>query len=100
MALILVTGASTGLGLAAATTLAGEGRDVVLHARNPDRLADQPVLKHVYDVVYGDLSDLDETVRVAEEANRIGRLRCRHPQRWCDARPQVLLPSTRSRRSR
>lgn len=73
MALILVTGASTGLGLAAATTLAGEGHDVVLHARNPDRLADQPVLEHVYDVVYGDLSDLDETVRVAEEANSIGR---------------------------
>jgi NADP-dependent 3-hydroxy acid dehydrogenase YdfG len=48
------------------------GHDVVLHARNADRLTDQPVLEHVYDVVYGDLSNLDETVRVAEEANRIG----------------------------
>jgi NADP-dependent 3-hydroxy acid dehydrogenase YdfG len=41
MALILVTGASTGLGLATVTTLAGEGHDVVLHARHAERLVDK-----------------------------------------------------------
>ena len=73
MALILVTGASAGLGLATVATLAGEGHDVVLHARNAGRLVNRSILGQVYDVVYGDLSDLDETVRIAEEANRIGR---------------------------
>ena len=38
MALILVTGASTGLGLACATALAGRGHAVVLHARNAERM--------------------------------------------------------------
>jgi NADP-dependent 3-hydroxy acid dehydrogenase YdfG len=36
----LVTGASTGLGLATAETLARAGHDVVLHERNPDRITD------------------------------------------------------------
>ena len=37
MALVLVTGASTGLGLATVRQLADAGHDVVLHARNPGR---------------------------------------------------------------
>ena len=38
MALILVTGASTGLGLAAAMELAHDGHEVVVHARTPDQV--------------------------------------------------------------
>jgi NAD(P)-dependent dehydrogenase (short-subunit alcohol dehydrogenase family) len=70
MSLILITGASTGLGLATAETLAGSGHDVVAHVRN--RRSSLPSAK-VRDVVYGDLTDLDETVAVAEQAERVGR---------------------------
>lgn len=72
MALILVTGASTGLGLASATTLADQGHDVVLHARSAERLGDHSVLAQMHAVVYGDLSSLEATVEVAEGAKEIG----------------------------
>ena len=72
MALVLVTGASTGLGLASATNLADEGHQVVLHARRVERMRDQAVLTRMYDVIYGDLSSLEATVTVAERANEIG----------------------------
>jgi NAD(P)-dependent dehydrogenase (short-subunit alcohol dehydrogenase family) len=73
VALILVTGSSAGLGLATATTLADLGHDIVLHARNPQRVPDQPALGRMREIVYGDLSDLDETVQLAQQANAIGR---------------------------
>lgn len=38
MVLILVTGASSGLGYTTATALAEEGHDVVVHARTPARV--------------------------------------------------------------
>ena len=72
MALILVTGASGGLGLASATSLADLGHDVVLHARSAERLRDRALLARMHDVVFGDLSSLDATVRVAERANENG----------------------------
>ena len=72
MALILVTGASAGLGLASATTLADQGHDVVLHARSAGRMRGHPVLARMHGVVYGDLSSLDATIQVAEGANEIG----------------------------
>lgn len=40
MARVLVTGSTTGLGLAAAQSLLADRHDVVLHARNPERAAD------------------------------------------------------------
>jgi NAD(P)-dependent dehydrogenase (short-subunit alcohol dehydrogenase family) len=70
--LILVTGASTGLGLATATALAAAGHDVVLHARNPNRIDDTSVLGTMREVVYGDLSSLNETLQVADQVNAIG----------------------------
>jgi NAD(P)-dependent dehydrogenase (short-subunit alcohol dehydrogenase family) len=69
MALILVTGASAGLGLANVAALTDAGHDVVLHARNRDRVVDQSVRE----VLYGDLARLDETVSLARQANEIGR---------------------------
>jgi NAD(P)-dependent dehydrogenase (short-subunit alcohol dehydrogenase family) len=73
MALVLVTGASTGLGLATARTLAEAGHQVVLHARNRGRIEDPAVLDATHAVITGDLADHAETVSVAEQANRIGR---------------------------
>ncbi|MGO4385103.1 SDR family NAD(P)-dependent oxidoreductase [Specibacter sp. RAF43] len=70
MSLILVTGASGGLGLAAATALADAGHDVVLHARNASRVRDSSRMR---EVLYADLADLKETVALAQRANRIGR---------------------------
>ena len=66
MALILVTGASAGLGLATVTSLAEAGHDVVLHARRPGRIADPALGDAMRAVVYGDLGDLGETVRLAQ----------------------------------
>src|SRR5690349_16167327 len=72
MALILVTGASAGLGLASATTLVEQGHQVVLHARSEERLHNQTLVARMHDVVYGDLSSLHATVQIAERVNAIG----------------------------
>lgn len=64
MSRVLVTGASTGIGLAAVHELLGLGHEVLAHARNGDRpLPDgaEPVL-----------GDLSETARLPELAARVG----------------------------
>ncbi|WP_129287463.1 SDR family NAD(P)-dependent oxidoreductase [Streptomyces sp. GZWMJZ-114] len=73
MSLILVTGASTGLGLATASQLADRGHDVVLHARSPARLEGLDVIDRMRGVVLGDLARPKETASVAEQANAFGR---------------------------
>lgn len=73
MSRILVTGASSGLGLLTATTLADAGHEVVLHARNAARIDDPAVLQRMLDVVYGDLARPEEARQVAEQAQRVGR---------------------------
>jgi NAD(P)-dependent dehydrogenase (short-subunit alcohol dehydrogenase family) len=70
VALILITGASTGLGEAAARTLADEGHDVVVHTRSKDRVPD---IGSLHGAVHGDLSRMDETLSVAEQADAFGR---------------------------
>jgi len=74
MAKIFITGSADGLGQLAAKSLADQGHQVVLHARNPERgrYAQQkvPGAEHV---LLGDLSDIDETKNVADEANALGR---------------------------
>jgi NAD(P)-dependent dehydrogenase (short-subunit alcohol dehydrogenase family) len=72
MALILVTGASAGLGLAAAIELAGDGHHVVVHARTPDRVPRDDTARWRGSVI-GDLSDLEATRDVARQANEFGR---------------------------
>ena len=73
MSLVLVTGASTGLGLATVNALLDGGHDLVLHARSVGRVEDAAVLDRVVGTAYGDLSDLDATVALARELDGFGR---------------------------
>ena len=72
MALILVTGASAGLGLAAAMELADRGHDVVVHRRTPDGVPRGDGAQWRGSVI-GDLSGLEATRDVARQANGFGR---------------------------
>jgi NAD(P)-dependent dehydrogenase (short-subunit alcohol dehydrogenase family) len=73
MALILVTGASSGLGRNTAEALADDGHDVVVHVRNAARVADAGETARWKGVVTGDLADLDEIRGVARQADGLGR---------------------------
>ncbi|MFV0257976.1 MAG: SDR family NAD(P)-dependent oxidoreductase [Acidimicrobiales bacterium] len=73
MALVLGTGASTGLGLATASELIDHGHDVVLHVRNPDRLRGLDLAERARGVVTGDLAHPKQTADVAEQASGFGR---------------------------
>jgi NAD(P)-dependent dehydrogenase (short-subunit alcohol dehydrogenase family) len=74
MARVLITGSTDGLGLMAASMLAGAGHAVTLHARSEVRAADAraalPAAEHA---IVGDLSSIDGTTQVAEQANALGR---------------------------
>ena len=74
MARILITGSADGLGQLSAQSLADQGHQVVLHARNAERgrYAQQNVPRAEH-IIAGDLSDINETKRVADEANALGR---------------------------
>ncbi|WP_145942945.1 SDR family NAD(P)-dependent oxidoreductase [Corynebacterium glyciniphilum] len=72
MARIFVTGASLGLGLRTATSLAEGGHEVVLHARSADRIGGPTVLQQMHGHVYGDLADLEQVRSVAGQADRYG----------------------------
>ncbi|MFB9315490.1 SDR family NAD(P)-dependent oxidoreductase [Nocardioides plantarum] len=72
MSLVLVTGASTGLGLATARALLDDGHEVVLHARRLERVEDADVLDRVTSAVEADLADLDAVVRLADDLNETG----------------------------
>lgn len=68
---ILVTGAATGLGLAAARELIAAGHRVVVHARTPDRLP--PDLRGAAaDAVFADLASLDQTTKLVDRVNGAG----------------------------
>ncbi|MGP3916904.1 SDR family NAD(P)-dependent oxidoreductase [Nonomuraea sp. 10N515B] len=73
MALILVTGASSGLGHNTANALADDGHDVVIHVRNQARLTDADDTSRWKGVVIGDLAELDEIRGAARQASRFGR---------------------------
>jgi NAD(P)-dependent dehydrogenase (short-subunit alcohol dehydrogenase family) len=75
MARVVITGSADGLGRLAADSLLAQGHEVVLHARNRDRLAAaSDLLDRGAAAVVGDLSDLDETRHVADQVNRLGRM--------------------------
>ena len=72
MALVLVTGTSSGLGYGAAKALADSGHDVVIHLRTPTRQAGAHDRRWA-GVISGDLSQLDEVRSVAAQAASYGR---------------------------
>jgi NAD(P)-dependent dehydrogenase (short-subunit alcohol dehydrogenase family) len=75
MTRVFITGSADGLGRAAAQTLLEQGHDVVVHARNTDRLAAvRDLLDRGAAAVVGDLSDLEETRGVADQVNRLGQM--------------------------
>jgi NAD(P)-dependent dehydrogenase (short-subunit alcohol dehydrogenase family) len=75
MALVFITGSTEGLGRAAAQSLLDQGHRVVLHARSADRAAALGELaSRSKGVVLGDLQSDDETKRIADQVNAIGRM--------------------------
>ena len=75
MARVLVTGSTTGLGLAAARTLLAAGHSVIVHARNDERAeALGPLAQTCATVVIADLADLEATRRMADSVNALGNL--------------------------
>jgi NAD(P)-dependent dehydrogenase (short-subunit alcohol dehydrogenase family) len=72
---IFITGSTDGLGRAAASTLIGEGHDVVLHARSRQRASALADLSgKAAGLVIGDLAIAAETRALAEQVNKIGRM--------------------------
>lgn len=71
----LVTGGSAGIGLAAARSLAREGANICVSARNPERLADAVVeLQEYGGVVHAVLADVEDpaaAVRVVAETRDV-----------------------------
>lgn len=75
MARILITGSTDGVGRNTARALLDDGHDVVVHARNPQRLtAVQDLLDRGVEAVVGDLADLDQAHSLIEQANALGRI--------------------------
>jgi len=75
MARVFITGSADGLGRAAAQTLLDDGHEVVVHARNSDRLeAVGDLVGGGATAIVGDISDLDQTRSLAGEVNRLGRM--------------------------
>jgi NAD(P)-dependent dehydrogenase (short-subunit alcohol dehydrogenase family) len=73
MARIFISGSSTGLGLMAGQLLAGQGHDVVLHARNAARTKDtQRALPQAKAVVVADLETVAGAREAARQANAVG----------------------------
>jgi NAD(P)-dependent dehydrogenase (short-subunit alcohol dehydrogenase family) len=72
---VFITGSADGLGRAAADTLLEQGHEVVVHARNRDRLAAvSDLAERGAAAVVGDLSDVEETRGVASQVNNLGQM--------------------------
>ena len=70
---IFVTGSTAGIGRRTAETLISNGHEVVVHARNEDRLRDAEDLVHAAaGATTGDLASLADTTQLAETAGALG----------------------------
>ena len=85
MATALITGGTSGIGAAFARALAARGDDLVLVARNADRLSDMATeLKERYAVnvetIVADLAERAEVVGIAERLAMLSSARARVPR--------------------
>src|SRR5206468_6135295 len=72
---VFITGSADGLGRLTAETLLDAGHEVVVHARNSERLAAVDALvNRGATAVVGDLSSSDETRAIASDVNSLGRM--------------------------
>lgn len=94
MALILVTGASRGLGRDTANALADAQHDVVIHVRDASRLDRTIVGRRWAGVLHGDLADLDQTHDVARQAGALGRFDAVIHNAGTLHRPEALAVNT------
>jgi NAD(P)-dependent dehydrogenase (short-subunit alcohol dehydrogenase family) len=75
MGRIFITGSTDGLGRATAESLIDGGYQVIVHARNAERLAAvRDLLDRGATGVVGDLADIGQTQGVADQVNQVGRL--------------------------
>src|SRR5215207_8732019 len=75
MARVFITGSADGLGRLAPQTLLEDGHEVVVHARNRDRLtAVRGLADRGASVVVGDLSEVEQTRGIARDVNRLGSM--------------------------
>jgi NAD(P)-dependent dehydrogenase (short-subunit alcohol dehydrogenase family) len=75
MARVFITGSADGLGRAAAQMLLGEGHEVVVHARNSERLtAVSDLVEQGAAAVVGDLADPKQTRALAGQVNDHGQM--------------------------
>jgi NAD(P)-dependent dehydrogenase (short-subunit alcohol dehydrogenase family) len=73
MSRIFISGSSTGLGLMAGELLAGQGHQVVLHARNGSRADDaRRAMPKAESVVVGDIETIAGAKDVAAQVNALG----------------------------
>ncbi|GAT71996.1 SDR family NAD(P)-dependent oxidoreductase [Microbacterium hydrocarbonoxydans] len=73
MALVLVTGASAGLGRATAEALIRDGHQVVVHSRRPDRPVDSALREGARATVFADLGDARQVGGLAGDLAAFGR---------------------------
>jgi NAD(P)-dependent dehydrogenase (short-subunit alcohol dehydrogenase family) len=91
MARVFITGSADGLGRAAAQTLLETGHEVVVHARNTNRLAAvHDLLDLGAQAVVADLSDLAQTRDLANQVNRLGPMDAVIHNAGVISGPQVL----------
>lgn len=75
MAHVFITGSADGLGREAAQTLLDDGHEVVVHARNSDRLTTvRDLVELGAAAVVGDLSDLEQMRGIAGQVNDLGQM--------------------------
>ena len=74
MSRIFITGSSAGLGLLAGRHLIGQGHEVVMHARTPEKArALRTELPGAAEVLVADLESMAQTRALADSANALGR---------------------------
>jgi NAD(P)-dependent dehydrogenase (short-subunit alcohol dehydrogenase family) len=92
MARVFITGSADGLGRLAAQTLLDDGHEVVVHARDNDRLASlHDLVDRGAATVVGDLSDTDQTRGIAAQVNDLGRMHAAIHNAGVMTGPDVLL---------